>query len=59
MPVWAQHVLVIVVPTVAVVASYFLNRRKVDRIQALVNGRLSAALAELEEMRRLSGVDSS
>lgn len=52
----ALTIAVLVIPSVLVIASYLLARRKIEEIHKLVNHRLSIALEEVEELKKRLGV---
>jgi uncharacterized membrane protein len=49
-------VAVAIIPTLFVIASYMLARRKIEQIHVLVNSRLSDALKEITSLKKLLGI---
>jgi hypothetical protein len=47
--------LVVAVPTIAVLMSYWAARRKIEQIHILVNSRLSDALSEIRSLKKELG----
>jgi hypothetical protein len=49
-------VTIAIIPTLFVIASYLLARRKIEQIHVLVNSRLSAALTEIRSLKKRLGI---